>query len=265
LCAGERLAPLTEKGFLGRRFCYTQRFRPQISTGNETRRNLHVLSRGKFRRRTPWELEIQADPALESFAEAILPEGRIICHLATGQPKKEWPLAHWAELFQKASARGLKLIFSTGQGSREQSLLEEFRKLAANTPCATGAPGPGRISGGVETGRNYSSLATPGRFILRRDWGCLPLACSAPPSVTLWGPLGPQPNPARQLLPLRVAIPGVCLAPQHCMAAISIDEFLNRIERFPQIRQKRMDLAELAYTAIICESAVRKFYGYSQD
>src|SRR2546425_2826691 len=26
------------------------------------------------------------------------PERKVICHLAAGQPKKEWPLRHWAAL-----------------------------------------------------------------------------------------------------------------------------------------------------------------------
>ena len=45
------------------------------------------------------EAEIRADPSLADAAKKILPAERaVICHVASSQPKKEWPLAHWAKL-----------------------------------------------------------------------------------------------------------------------------------------------------------------------
>jgi ADP-heptose:LPS heptosyltransferase len=231
LCgARERLAPLTEKGFLGRRFCYTETIPSADLNQHEIRRNLHVLSAWNVPPPHSCELEIQADPALGNFAQGILPEPRIICHLATGQPKKEWPLQHWAELFQKASDRGLKLIFSTGQGSREQSLLEDFRRLAPTAPVLPALPDLAAFLAVLRRAELFISGDT-GPLHFAAGLGVPTVSLFGASSVTLWGPLGPK-HQILQGSPCRCGgNTGVCLAPQHCMAAISPDEVLSRIEK----------------------------------
>lgn len=229
LCgARERLAPLTEKGFLGRRFCYTQTIPPADLNQHEVRRNLRVLSAWNVPPPHSLALEIHADPTLESVAKRILPERGIVCHLATGQPKKEWPIRHWAELFQKASARGLRLIFSTGQGSREQSLLEQFRKLAPAAPILPTLPNLAEFLAVLKRADLFIGGDT-GPLHFAAGLGVPTISLFGATSATLWAPSGPQ----HQLLaggPCHCGgDTGVCRAQQHCMAAISPDEVLNRI------------------------------------
>ena len=77
------------------------------------------------------ESEIRADPNLVEAAKKILPENNFaICHVASSQPKKEWPLAHWAELNRLAKSAGLNLVFTTARGEREAALMTELKKLA---------------------------------------------------------------------------------------------------------------------------------------
>jgi ADP-heptose:LPS heptosyltransferase len=125
LCgARERLGPFYPGGFLGRRFSYTQRVTPAPLDRPETARSLHLLSKWGINSTRSLETEIHTDPALDAAAQKILPEREIICHLASSQPKKEWPLTHWVALYQLAAAAGLKLIFATGTGAREESFLK---------------------------------------------------------------------------------------------------------------------------------------------
>ena len=74
-------------------------------------------------------LEIAADPALAEEAEKLLPAGRVVCHLGTSQPQKEWPLHRWQECYRIARNAGWELAFSSGPGDREQGLLQRLKQL----------------------------------------------------------------------------------------------------------------------------------------
>ena len=104
--ARNRLGWAQDGGFLGRRFCYHQRVAPENQVRHESARLAHLLS--------AWDIEpsslaaeIRADPALTPAAEKLLPPGKNLCHIASSQSKKEWPLAHWAALHQMAATAGL--------------------------------------------------------------------------------------------------------------------------------------------------------------
>ena len=230
LCgARERLAPHSAGGFFGRSFCYTKEVAAADLNQHETRRNLHILSAWSIPPPQSQELEIRADPALDSFARKILPEPSIICHVATTQSKKEWPLAHWAELFQKASAAGLNLIFSTGQGPREQALLASFRALAPNAPALPAVPDLAQFLAVLNRAKLFVSGDT-GPLHFAAGLGVPTISLFGATSPTLWAPLGPK----HQLLqgsPCRCdGNTAICLASQHCMSAIQPDEVLRCIE-----------------------------------
>jgi len=231
LCGARiRLAPRNRGGFLGRRFCYTQLVEPAALNQHEIYRNLHILS--------PWNvvpprslaLEIHADPALASFAAKTLPERTILCHLATTQPKKEWPLRHWLELFQQASAAGYKLVFSTGQGHREQLLLEEFRRLSPTAALLPPLPDLAAFLAVIKRAELFISGDT-GPLHFAAGLGVPTISLFGATSVTLWGPLGPQ-HQIIQGHPCSCdGNTGVCLAQRHCMAAISPGEVFNCIRK----------------------------------
>ena len=230
LCgARERLGPLVQRGFLGRRFCFTQTILPAALDQHETRRNAHVLSAWQVGPPRSFALEIQADPALDRFAEKILPERGILCHLATGQPKKEWPISHWVQLFQKASAAGLKLLFSTGKGPREQALLEQLRTVAPSAPVLPPLPELGKFLAVLKRAQLFVGGDT-GPLHFAAGLGVPTIALFGATSVKLWAPEGPQ-HQTLQGSPCSCdGNTGSCLAAHHCLAAISPDEVLGCIK-----------------------------------
>lgn len=71
-----------------------------------------------------------ANPDLQIEAKHLLENHKIICHLGTSQPKKEWPVTHWLKFYNLAKQAGYSLAFSTGTNPREQGLIEELKKYA---------------------------------------------------------------------------------------------------------------------------------------
>jgi ADP-heptose:LPS heptosyltransferase len=215
---------------LGRRLCYTKTIAPADLNQHEVRRNLHLLSAWGVPPPSSLALEIHPDPALQSIAEKFLPEPAIICHLGTGQPKKEWPLRHWAELFQKASAAGLKLVFSTGPGGREQALLAEFRTLAPAAPVLAAVPNLAVFLAILSRAQLFISGDT-GPLHFAAGLGVPTISLFGATSATLWAPLGERHQVLQGSRCSCDGHTGVCLAAQHCLAAISPDTVLNRIEQ----------------------------------
>ncbi len=237
--ARERLAPRTSRGFLGRRLCYTQTIVPADLNQHETRRNVHILSAWQVGPPRSWELEIHADPALERFAEKILPGRAILCHLATGQPKKEWPIGHWAELFRKASVAGWELIFCAGLSPREQSLLEQFRQLAPAARVLPTLPNLAHFLAVLKRAELFISGDT-GPLHFAAGLGVPTISLFGATSVALWAPLGPQ-HQILQGAPCSCdGNTGVCLMARHCMALISPDAVLRCLEQF-KTAQPRLD------------------------
>jgi ADP-heptose:LPS heptosyltransferase len=129
--ARERLGWDETGGFWGRRLCYTTRVAPPKVLPHESVRLCQLLAGWQVPLPASPELEIRADPALASAAQKILPaDDAVICHVASSRPKKEWPLACWAELDRLAQAAGLPLVFTTAKGVREQALMDDLKALA---------------------------------------------------------------------------------------------------------------------------------------
>ncbi|MGH8738723.1 MAG: glycosyltransferase family 9 protein [Burkholderiales bacterium] len=129
--AGRRLGWTERGGFIGRRFLYTDRVVPETSLGHESLRLARLLGGWRVPAPRSLEAEIRADVALGDESAKILPDGEaVICHIASSQPKKEWPLVHWAELLRLASAAGYRVLFTTAKGERERSLMARFKTLA---------------------------------------------------------------------------------------------------------------------------------------
>ena len=235
--ARQRLAPITEGGFFGRRFCYTERIAAANLSQHETRRNVHILAAWKVSSPKSFELEVQTDPTLAGLAETVLPERGIICHLATGQPKKEWPVAYWAELFKKASASGFQLVFSSGKGPREQMLLEQFRELAPTAPLLPALPDLAAFLAVLKRADLFISGDT-GPLHFAAGLGVPTVSLFGATSAALWAPEGAR----HQILqggPCSCdGNTGVCLAPKHCLAAISPDDVLNCIQNALTQEQK---------------------------
>jgi heptosyltransferase III len=226
LCgARQRLGPLWPGGFLGRRFCYTQTHRLQPG-GHQSRTNFQLLSAWGIVAPDCPRLEICADPELGEAAAQLLPRPAILCHLATSQPKKEWPLAHWAELYRRAADAGQELVFSTGITPREQALLENLKK---QLPGATALP----VVPDLPT---FLAVLKRAQLFISGDTGPLHFAAGlGVPTIGLFGP-----SPAAKWTPLgkpHQAVQAgnctcggdtaVCLSATPCMAAISPEAVLR--------------------------------------
>jgi ADP-heptose:LPS heptosyltransferase len=230
LCgARERLGPFYPGGFLGRRFCYTQRVTPAPLDRHETVRSLHLLSKWGINSTRSLETEIHTDPALDAAAQEILPEQKIICHLASSQPKKEWPLTHWVALHRLAATAGLKLIFATGTVAREESLLNDFKRLAPDAPVLQPIPDLALYLAVLKRAAVFVSGDT-GPLHFAAGLGVPTLALFGATSPVLWAPIGGHHR-------LLTGSPcscsgkvGVCQSANHCLAAISPEQVLAGLQ-----------------------------------
>ena len=230
LCgARERLGPVYAGGFLGRRFCYTQRVPPAPLDRHETVRALHICFPRGTSHPGSLETEIHTDPALDDAARKILPERKIICHLASSQPKKEWPLTHWAALYRLAAAAGLQLIFATGTGAREESLLADFKRLAPDAAVLQPIPDLALYLAVLKRAEGFVSGDT-GPLHFAAGVGVPTLALFGATSPVLWAPIGARHR-------LLTGSPcscsgnvGVCQSANHCLAAISPEQVLAGLQ-----------------------------------
>ena len=124
-----RLAPVDAGAGLIRKFCYTDKFPADQLPESWVQRHLKLLSAWQIPPPKSSQLEIVSNPRLAAEAAKLLPSGRILCHLATSQPKKEWPPHRWAEFYRLATAAGFELAFSSGTNERERELLTELKNL----------------------------------------------------------------------------------------------------------------------------------------
>ena len=223
-------------GFWGRKFCYTERVPPEAKPQHESARLAQILSGWQIPPPASLEPEIRADPALAEAAKKILHgENVVIGHVASSQPKKEWPLAHWAKFNQFATEAGFHVVFTTARGQREAALMAELKKLA---PDAAILP---EIS---ELPLFLAALARAGTFI-SGDTGPLHFAAGlgvptislfGPTSPTLWAPIGPR---HQILASSRCACDGNwadCRDAYHCLAAISPEQVFERLQKIPVSR-----------------------------
>jgi len=240
LCgARERLAPFFPRGFLGRRFCYTRLVTPASGDTHETLRSLHVLSAWGITSTRSLETEIHPDPALAGFARQLLPEPKIVCHISSSQPKKEWPLAYWAELFRHTNARGQAMVFCAGITPREKSLLDDFKRFVPEAPCLAPEPDLARFLAILKQARLFVSGDT-GPLHFAAGLGVPTIALFGASAAGQWAPFGQQ-HRSLQGGPCRCGgDTAVCLGASPCMATISPEAVLRlvledsqQIERLP--------------------------------
>ncbi len=180
--ARRRLGWSNSGGFLGRRFCYTDRVATETKEPQESARLAHILSGWQIPPPRSLELEIRADPALNAFAAQLLPQRTILCHMASSQPNRQWPIQHWADFYKLATATGLNLAFTTATGQREQSLTNELKKIV---PTATVLPAVPELP-------RFLALLKRAEVFISGDTGPLHFAAGlGVPTISLFGPSSP--------------------------------------------------------------------------
>lgn len=219
--AKERLGWDEAGGFFGRRHCYTRRMAAPENPPHESERLAHLLSGWQVPPPASWQTEIVADSALAGAAQALLPAGNaVLCHVASSQPKKEWPLAHWAKLHQLAAGSGINLAFTTARGEREAALMTELKRLA---PAATVLPPIADLP-------LFLAVLARAKIFISGDTGPLHFAAGlGVPTISLFGPT--QPARWAPLGERHHSITGAkcgcdgnlfaCAARSHCLADIT--------------------------------------------
>lgn len=189
LCGAEiRLGFFHPGGFLGRRFCYTKTIQPLPRDQQETLRLFHLLSAWSIPLPPALKPALFTDPAFQSAASDLLPDGAILCHTGAGISKKEWPLAHWKALHDRATSAGYNLIFSRGVGQREENTLERLKVLLPEA----------KILPHLKLAE-FISVLKQARALISNDTGPMHFAAAlevpviglfGPTSVIRWAPVG---------------------------------------------------------------------------
>ena len=112
------------------KICYTQIVNHVDTDVSHFDLHFNLLAAWYVKRPASLDLEISCNSLFTETANQLLPPNSIICHIATSQPKKDWPIQYWKKLYDLAFQAGLKLVFSSGISVRELKLLEDFKTLA---------------------------------------------------------------------------------------------------------------------------------------
>jgi ADP-heptose:LPS heptosyltransferase len=226
--ARQRLGLDYPGGFVGRRFCYHQRVRFTPLGGHESAQIAQVLSAWDIAPRS-LEPEIRADPALAGAAEKLLPAGSVVCHIASSQPKKEWPLEHWPAFYQMATRANHRLAFTTARGAREQALIGEFKKLVPDAPVVPVIPDLALFLAVLKRAAVFISGDT-GPLHFAAGLGVPTIGLFGPSAAAQWAPLARN---HRSLTGGPCSCDGnsaVCYAASHCLAAISPTELFHCLQ-----------------------------------
>ena len=224
-----RLGLNAPKGFFGRRFCYSQT--AVEKTTNLVRCDLHTLESWRIPHPSSFQHELYPDPSLRTFAEQQIPDpNTILCHLSASMPKREWPVAWWAEIAKKARDAGFPLVFSAGPSDRDQSLLTELKSLS---PDSHFLPKTTVLS-------EFLVILAHARMFVGSDSGPFHFAVGlGTPAIGLFGPMLPE-----RVAPLEgnfVALVGgectccvharTCTSPTPCIHGVNVDRLWEEINR----------------------------------
>jgi ADP-heptose:LPS heptosyltransferase len=226
--ARQRLGWAAGGGFWGRKFCYTERVAPEKEIQHESARLAHLLSAWKITT-SSLVAEIHADPKLTEAAKKILPDETILCHIASSQSKKEWPLTHWMDLHRMAAAAGIKLIFGTGIGAREEALLKDFQRLAPDATLLHPIPDIALYLAVLQRAKAFVSSDT-GPLHFAAALGVPTITLFGPSSPTQWAPIGQQ-HYFLTGSACSCGNVGTCQSKKFCLAAITPEQVFAELKR----------------------------------
>ena len=163
------------------------------------------------------------------MAAPILPIGTILCHVATSNQKKQWPVNHWGRLYQLAAASGLRLAFTTPTGVREQALMAELKRLTPGAPILPVVPELNLFLAMLKRAKIFISGDT-GPLHFAAGLGVPTISLFGPSSPERWAPIGKQ---HRVLTGSSCSCDGnwtVCQSASHCLAAISPERVFDCVQ-----------------------------------
>ncbi len=226
-------------GFFGRKYCYNERIVPETQLQPESLRLAQILSVWQIPPPRSLELEIRADPALDTTAAGILPAETVLCHMASSQPSREWPVRHWAGLYQLALAAGQPLAFTTAIGVREGLLAAELKKIAPTAPVLPPLPELPL----------FIAVLRRAAVVISGDTGPLHLAAGlGVPTIALFGPSYPERyapvGKFHRYLKADNCACGpslrICQSQKHCLAAITPEQVFEQLKAIQAVRRCKM-------------------------
>ena len=228
--AKRRLGWAERGGFWGRQFLYTDRVEPAEPLPHESLRLVQLLSGWQIPPPQSLEAEIHPDAALADAAGKMLPDaGAIVCHVASSQPKKEWPLAHWAEFHRFATSAGHRVVFTTARSEREAALAAALQKLL---PTAAFLPMIPELS-------LFLAVLARAKVFVSGDTGPLHFAAGlGVPTISLFGPTSPARwapvgGKHQALTGGRCECSGnllACASARHCLAQITPEQVFSALQ-----------------------------------
>ena len=216
-------------GFFGRKFCYTERVAAETTPPHESARLARLLSGWQIPPPASLEAEIRADPALDAVATQMLPAGTVLCHMASSQPNREWPIRRWAEFYRLAAAQGCRLAFTTALGAREKSLSLDLKKITPDVPVLPPMPNLPL----------FLAVLRRAAVFVSGDTGPLHFAAGlGVPTISLFGPSFPERfapiGKCHQFLKADVCLCGpsqkICQNTAFCLNTITPEQVFERLK-----------------------------------
>ena len=226
--ARQRLGWSQHGGFLGRQFCYNQRVALETGEQHESARMMRLLSAWGIASGS-LEPEIRSDPDLDAAAAQLLPKRAVLCHIASSQPNRQWPVRRWADFFQIAAAAGLPIAFTTAAGAREHALTDELKQIAPAAPVLPAVPELALFLAVLKRAEIFISGDT-GPLHFAAGLGVPTLSLFGPSSPARWAPVGGR---HRVLTGSPCACgPGasVCQTANFCLAAITPEQVFEQLK-----------------------------------
>jgi heptosyltransferase-3 len=234
LCgAKRRLGFRCTGGFWARNYCYTEQVAAPPSDRHECLRVFQLLSAWEIappQSTKGVEAGLRHSSQKETAAAQLIPEGRVLCHIASSQPKKEWAIERWVELAQKLAEAGIEATFSTGITARERALLDTFKQRVPGAPLLEPVTDLALYLAVLSRARAFISGDT-GPMHFAAGLGVPTVAIFGPTSASRWGPLGSAHGIVTGGECGCPGTTGTCLAPRHCLGDVSAEQVLAALQK----------------------------------
>lgn len=208
-------------GFVGRKFCYTEWVK-EPSGRHETRKHLHLLSAWGVAEPSNLEMEIRVDPAVEKTVTVPFPPGTVLGHVSTSNDRKQWPVAHWAELHRLCRAAEINLVYAAGNNPREQAFLAQIKKAAPEATALPVAPDLATYMVWMKHTALFVSGDT-GPLHIAAALGVKTIAIYGSSPATFWAPLGDRHTALQGAACTCDVHAQVCTSAKPCIAAVTAE------------------------------------------
>jgi len=159
----------------------------------------------------------------------LLHKRAFLCHIASSQPNRQWPVRHWAEFYRLAAAAGLQVVFTTAAGTREGALTDELKQIAPDALILPAVPELALFLAVLKRAEVFISGDT-GPLHFAAGLGVPTLSLFGPSSPGRWAPIGKL---HRMLKGSACSCgPGVsvCQSANYCLAAITPGQVLGSLQ-----------------------------------